>query len=280
MLTATLLALGAAILHAGWNLWVKQSGDRWMALWGQMFAAGAMCLVALIVIGAGTGRFVPAGFPWWPVAASGVVHLYYVVGLARAYDIGDFSVTYPIARGTGALLAALGGLLFLGDSLSPVALTGILVAVAGMVLLAGRADSAHVHAGLVVAVTIGAYSLIDSHGSRVSDGNLYPLFLFVSIAAFLTLHGLMAGKRDAMVEAMRTTWPRYALAGAASALTYWMVLVAVQSAPVGYVTALRESSVVLVALLGTRYLGEEHMRRRLLAATVVVAGLALLVIGR
>lgn len=274
MLTATVLALIAAVLHAGWNLWVKQSGDRWMALWGQMSAAGTLCLVIVVFTG------VPSNFTWWPVIASGAVHLYYVVALARAYDIGDFSVTYPIARGSGALLAAAGGVMFLGDSLAPAMGVGILIAVAGIVLLAGRADSAHVRAGLTVALTIGGYSVIDSHGSRTNGGGIYPLLLFVSTSVFLTAHGLMAGKRRAMLRAMGASWPRYLLAGAASALTYWMVLIAVQRAPVGYVTALRESSVVIVALVGTRYLGEEHMRRRLVAATVVVAGLVVLVAGR
>lgn len=273
MLTATLLALSAAVLHAAWNLWVKQSGDRWLALWGQMTAAGIMCLGIVLVVGW------PGGYLWWPVIASGAVHVYYVVALARAYDIGDFSVTYPIARGSGALLAAVGGVLLLGDSLPPMATVGILIAIAGILLLAGRADAAHVNAGLMVAVTIGLYSLIDGHGSRENGGNLYPLLLFVATGSFLTAHGLMAGKRREMVGAMRTMWPRFALAGAASALTYWMVLLAVQRAPVGYVTALRESSVVIVALVGTRYLGEQHMRRRVIAATVVLLGLVVLVAG-
>ena len=274
MLAATLLALAAAVLHAGWNLWVKQSGDRWIALWGQMTAAGAMCLVVSLVVG------IPEGYVWWPVIASGAVHLYYVVALARAYDIGDFSVTYPIARGAGALLAAVGGVVFLDDHLSPVMVTGIAVAVGGILLMAGRADNAHVRAALVVSVTIGLYSTIDSHGSRVNDGNIYPLLLFVSAGFFLTLHGLMAGRGADMAAAMRLSWKRFALAGAASALTYWMVLMAVKRAPVGYVTALRESSVVIVALVGTRYLGESDTRRRVAAAVVVVLGLAVLVVGR
>lgn len=273
MLAATLLALGAAVMHAGWNLWVKQSGDRFIALWGQMTVAGAGCLAITLVVGW------PTDLAWWPVIATGVVHLYYAVALARAYDIGDFSVTYPIARGTGALLAAAGGIAFLGDSLSALAVAGVLVAVGGMVFLAGRADRTHVRAGLAVAVCIGAYSLIDSHGSRETGGNLYPLLMFTSAGLFITLHGLMAGRRRDMALALRTMWPRFALAGAASALTYWMVLVAVQDAPVGYVTALRESSVVIVALVGTRWLGEAHMRRRIGAAVVVVAGLALLIVG-
>ena len=273
MLAATLLALAAAVLHAGWNLWVKQSTDRFIALWGQMALAGAGGLVVVLVVGW------PSQLAWWPVIVSGIVHLYYVVGLARAYDIGDFSVTYPVARGVGALLAAVGGIAFLGDEISALTGLGIAVAVAGILLLAGRADSAHVKAALAVAATIGIYSVVDSHGSRETGGNLYPLLLFTSAGVFITLHGLMAGRGRDMAIAMRTTWPRFALAGAASALTYWMVLLAVQDAPVGYVTVLRESSVVIVALVGTKWLGEAHMKRRVGAALVVVAGLALLVTG-
>ena len=83
-----------------------------------------------------------------------------------------------------------------------------------------------------------------------------------------------------MVAAMRTSWRNFTAAGAASALTYWMVMLAVRRAPVGYVTALRESSVVIVALVGTRYLGEEGIRRRVTAAVIVLAGLVVMVLGR
>lgn len=273
VLEATLLALGAAVLHASWNLWVKQSGDRFIALWGQMTVAGAGCLVMVLAVGW------PSNLVWWPVLISGIVHLYYVVGLARAYDIGDFSVTYPIARGAGALLAALGGIAFLGDEITAISAIGIAVAIAGILLLAGRADATHVKAALAVAATIGIYSVVDSYGSRETGGNLYPLLLFTAAGLFVTAHGLMAGRRSDMAIAMRTMWPRFALAGGASALTYWMVLRAVQQAPVGYVTVLRESSVVIVALVGTRWLGESHMSRRVGAAVVVVVGLALLVAG-
>jgi drug/metabolite transporter (DMT)-like permease len=274
VVAATLLALGAAVLHAAWNLWVKQSGDRWIALWGQMFAAGTGGLVVSLVVG------IPDGFVWWPAVASGAIHLYYIVALARSYDLADFSVTYPIARGSGALLAAVGGVVLLDDRLSPLMVLGILVAVGGIVMLAGRADNAHARAALVVGSFIATYSLVDSHGSRVNDGHVYALLIFTTTAFFTTLHGLMAGRRADMTAALRLQWRQFSLAGAASALTYWMVMIAVRSAPVGYVTALRESSVVIVALVGTRYLGEEDMRRRVLAAAVVVLGLVVLVLGR
>ena len=274
VLTATLLALAAAVLHATWNLWVKQSGDRWIALWGQMTTAGIGGLVIALAVG------IPDGFVWWPAVASGLIHLYYIVALARSYDLADFSVTYPIARGSGALLAAAGGVLFLDDHLSVLMVAGIAVAVGGIILLAGHADTAHARAAVIVGAFIACYSLVDSHGARVNDGHVYALLIFTTTGFFTTLHGLMAGRRKEMVAAMRSSWLNFSLAGAASALTYWMVMLAVRRAPVGYVTALRESSVVIVALVGTRYLGEEGLRRRVGAACIVLAGLVILVAGR
>ncbi|TPW12903.1 MAG: hypothetical protein FD127_2356, partial [Acidimicrobiaceae bacterium] len=112
MLVATLLALAAAVLHAGWNLAVKQSGDRYIALWGQFFIAGVIgssVVVATALVSASGGAI--AGFPasgWIWIAMSGTIHLPYTWYLARAYDHGDFSLVYPMARGGGAMLAAVG----------------------------------------------------------------------------------------------------------------------------------------------------------------------------
>jgi drug/metabolite transporter (DMT)-like permease len=274
MLTATLLALAAAVLHASWNLWVKQSGDRWITLWGQMTAGGVLCAFVLLFTGW------PANLAWGPVAASGLIHVVYVFTLARAYNIGDFSVTYPIARGTGALIAAVGGVLFLSDHLSALTFLGIMISVGGILLLAGRADNTHVGAALLVSVCIGGYSVIDGHGSRLTGGNLYPLVLFIATGITVSIFGVATGRTRDMATAMRSSWHRFSIAGAASVLTYWMVLIAMQKAPVGYVTALRESSVVIVALVGTNYLGESDAKRRVIAAGVVVAGLVVLIAGR
>lgn len=274
MLSATLLALAAAVLHAAWNLWVKQSGDRWIALWGQMFAGAIVSGTILLFTGW------PTHLVWWPVIASAAIHVAYVASLAHAYNVGDFSVTYPIARGTGALLAAIAGVLFVNDSFSTLSAIGIAIAIVGIYVLAGRADIQHVRAGLMVAVTIGAYSVVDGYGSRETGGNLYPLVLFLGVGTFLTVAGIIQGQSSNMMHAMRTRAHKFVLAGSASVLTYWMVLLAMQRAPVGYVTALRESSVVIVALVGTRYLGESDAKRRITAAGIVVAGLVVLIAGR
>ena len=239
-----------------------------------MTAGGIVCALVLVFTGW------PDNLAWWPVITSGLIHVVYIGTLARAYNVGDFSVTYPIARGAGALLAAIGGVLFLSDHFTMLSIAGILIAIFGIFLLAGRADNSHVGAALLVALTIGAYSVVDGHGSRLTGGNLYPLVLFIATGISTTVAGVLMGRSRDMIRAMTTRAHLFVVAGSASALTYWMVLIAMQKAPVGYVTALRESSVVIVALVGTRYLGETDARRRLIAAGIVVVGLAVLVAGR
>src|SRR5262245_2471315 len=112
MLLATVYALTAAVLHAGWNLFAKRSGDPFIALWGQFLFAGVIGAVVLLV-----GGGVPAGAWTWALI-SAAVHIPYLVALGWAYRHGDFSLAYPIARGGGALLAAIGGILILDDDLA------------------------------------------------------------------------------------------------------------------------------------------------------------------
>lgn len=287
MLTATLLALGAAVIHAGWNLAIKTSGDRWLALWGQMTAAGLIGLPLVLVstfsgpLGGSEllgGTLTLSSWGW--AALSGLIHAVYIFRLARTYDVADFSVTYPIARGGGALVAAIGGVVLLGDELSWISALGILIVVLGLALIAGRVDVAHVRAALVVAVLIGAYTVVDSKGARSTDSAVYAWAIFVPTALGVTLDGVIRGRWHEMKSSLRGSWVPYTLTGIASAVTYWMVLAAVERAPVGYVTALRESSVVLATFIGWRFLRERSGRRRVIASFIVLAGLVTLVAAR
>lgn len=276
MLTATLLALGAAVMHAGWNLAVKTSGDRFGALWGQFFFAGIGCAVVFPFLGMPAEGWIWAGL-------SGLIHVPYTVYLARAYDSGEFSVVYPIARGGGAALAALGGIALLGDELDAMALLAIATITGGLVALAGsgavRPSRMSVGHAVLVALTIGGYSLSDAHGIRSTGTGAYTLATFVATATSITGYGLLTGRGPRMHRAMQDHWRRYAVTALAVVVTYTMVQFAFERAPVGYVTALRESSVVLAALIGWRYLGEQGGRRRLASASVVLTGLILLVIA-
>ncbi len=289
MLTATFLALGAAVIHAGWNLAIKTSGDRWLALWGQMTAAAIVGL-PLVVISTFQGTFFGSNddllggtltlSSWGWAALSGLIHAVYIFRLARTYDVADFSVTYPIARGGGALVAAIGGVVLLNDDLSWVSALGILIVVLGLALIAGHVDLAHVRAALVVAVLIGAYTVVDSKGARSTDSIVYAWAIFLPTAIGVTLDGVVRGRWAEMKASVKSSWIQYTITGIASAVTYWMVLAAVKRAPVGYVTALRESSVVLATFIGWRYLREKSGRRRIIASMIVLAGLVTLVAGR
>jgi drug/metabolite transporter (DMT)-like permease len=290
VLAATLLALAAAVLHAAWNLAVKQSGNRWIALWGQFFIAGligATIMAGVAISSMATDRS-PAALPasgWVWAAMSGLVHLPYCWYLAKAYDEGDFSLVYPMARGGGALLAAIGGIVLLGDHITVLAGVAIAIVAGGLVLLSGRPPTVRgrldddIRAALIVALTIGAYSTIDAHGIRSADTPLYVMASFMGTATSTTIFGLSTGGRAAMVAALRTSWRRFAVMGIASLVTYGMVQLAFQRAAVGYVTALRESSVVIAAFAGSRLLGEPAGRRRIVASCIVLGGLVLLVLA-
>ena len=276
MLTATVLALVAAVLHASWNLLIKTSDDRELAAWGQ-FAAGGLLFLPVLVV---------AGFPdraAWPyLAASGLIHVAYVEGLVRAYHHGDFSLAYPLSRGGGALTAAVGGAVLLDDALKAAAWAALCVVAVGLGSLVQRgASRASLGWAALTALVIGTYTLIGTAGARRTDnGFAYGVALTICAAVALSGVGLARGRGGALVATIRTSWSRYLLSGLCLTGAYSLVLVAVRFAPVGYVATLRESSVVLGAFAGWVLLGERLARRRLVSALVVTAGLVALVSTR
>ena len=276
MLLATVLALTAAVLHASWNLAVKSSGDRRMSLWGQFMIAG---LISSFILCAWFAMFDHPHIAWGWALISGATHVPYLLLLSRAYDRGDFSMAYPIVRGSGALVSAFAGIAILGDRYSPTSLIGIAVAVCGLFLL-GKSSSWYViGAALSVAATIVVYSVVDGHGSRQSNGIAYALALNMFAALITTAYIFVTRKHD-MISTIRWNWKKMSLAAIASTTGYALVMIAYQRAPIGYVAALRESSVVIAALAGWKFLDEGDHKRRLSAAGIVLVGLVILVIGR
>jgi drug/metabolite transporter (DMT)-like permease len=276
VLVATVLALCAAVLHATWNLAIKQTGDRFLALWAQFIFAGSAALAALITWSVIDS---PPNIAWTWSIASGVGHLPYVLLLARAYDKGDFSVTYPIARGAGALSSAILGVLILKDDLSPLSMSGIAVVIFGLWILTSNQKIKNVLPALGVAATIGIYSVVDAYGARNSNSIAFALSVFVSGAISISMWALLTRAKQ-LRPFILSSWKIAAFGGAMSLISYSLVVYAFTLAPVGYVATLREASVLIAAFAGWRMLGEGDHRRRLIAAFVVVAGLVVLVAGR
>lgn len=275
MVAATFLALGSAALHAAWNLLVKTSGDRLVAAWGLYLTGGIVFLPVFLVIDRPGSDALPF------LAASSVVHVAYVVALTRAYEHGDFSLAYPLARGGGALLAAVGGVLFLADSLSALAWLAIAIVVGGLASLVrphvGRI--ALLWAGLTAA-TIGVYTTLDAAGARRSSGLGYGIAIVLGAGLALSVTLLASGQGARIGPGLRREWRRYLVGGVCSTLAYSMVLAGARLAPVGYVAALRESSVVLAAAAGWLFLHERLGRGRLASSLVVTTGLVLLIVWR
>jgi drug/metabolite transporter (DMT)-like permease len=277
VLEATLLALGSAVLHAGWNLLVKTSDERFLTAWGQFLVGGIVMLPVLVVTGLPAADTVPF------LAASSIVHVLYVAALVRAYHHADFSFSYPLARGGGALLAAIGGVAFLSDQLSAESWLAIGIVVVGLASLV-RPSVGLVAIGwaLLTALTIGVYTTLDAAGARRTDsGFAYGIVLVAGAGIALSVVGIAMGRGAELVRHLRTpAWRRVVAGGVASVVAYSMVLAAVRLAPVGYVAALRESSVVLGAGAGWLLLHERLGRARLVSSLVVAAGLVLLIVSR
>jgi drug/metabolite transporter (DMT)-like permease len=205
--------------------------------------------------------------------ASALVHVVYIVALVKAYTHGDFSFAYPLARGGGAMVAALGGVLLLGDVLSIGAWLAILVVAGGLVSLI-RPGTSLVSIGwaLLTAATIGTYTLIDAQGARESaDAVQYGFGLMPFTAVTITVANVARGRTRDFLQTMRVAWWRYAIAGAFVTVAYTMVLAAVrlpvspgsdQHVPVGFVAMLRESSIVMGAAIGWLFLHEKLGRHR------------------
>lgn len=272
MTEATLLALGSAVLHAAWNLMIKTSNERFLTAWAQFLLGGLLFVPVLLVIG-------PPGTVVLPyLVVSSVVNVVYVAALVRAYHHGDFSFAYPIARGGGALLAAIGGVLFLSDTLNGGEWLAILVVVGGLASLVrpGVSTIALAWAALT-ALTIGTYTTIDIAAARRSSGFSYGISIMLGAGIALTIAGLAVGRGPAFVRSFRDGWHRYALGGVLTTLAYSMVLAAGTMAPAGYVASLREFSVVLGALGGWLILHERMGRHRVYSSVVIAAGLVMLV---
>jgi drug/metabolite transporter (DMT)-like permease len=272
-LEALFLALGSAFLHVGWNFWVKTSIDRLVAMWG-VVAAGALLFSPLVLI----RGIDPVTFPY--LAASGVMLTGYVFALAAAYDRVEFSLAYPVARGTAPAVAALLGFVFLGETLGLWGTVALGLIVLSLVSMVGKPKSVPgIEFALLTGFIIATYSVIDAAGARrIDDGLTYSAAVYVVNAAIATPLVFWVRGRAAL-EVVRKEWLSMAVAGAASVIAYALVLSAALLAQVGLVSAVRETSVILGAWLGTVRLGEDARRRRVVAAVGVVAGIALLSFG-
>ena len=269
--------LFAALLHASWNALVKSSGDKELDT-ALLHGLGAMVGVPLLLL---VG--LPPREAWPYVGASLVIHIGYYFALAGAYKHGDLGLTYPIMRGFAPLLVALASGSFIGEVPTPLAWAGVLGITAGVALVGlSRAHGTHGHGKALVfafsnAGIIALYTVIDGLGVRAAGQALpYVMALFAFDGLPYPLLVWMKRGREGRAEIMRYAskrWPLALLGGTASIGSYGIALWAMTQAPVASVAALRETSVLFAALLGTWLLKERFGAQRAVGTLVIVGGM-------
>jgi drug/metabolite transporter (DMT)-like permease len=261
---ALALALGAAFLHAGWNVLLAGSADTARAT-GGLLVWGVVLLAPFALL---FGDVSVDALPF--VAASAALELAYFWLLARAYRDGAVSVVYPVARGVAPTLVLVVGVLGLGKGVSWLAGVGVLAVGVGVLLVASPDSSSHIDDksgrdfafGLAIAACIAAYTLVDAEGVEHAD----PLaYLALVIAPCALLFPAVVGTRPALSV-------RSALTAAATLGAYLLVLAALRLAPAAPVAATRESSIVIATLLAAVFLHERLSATKLIGAVTVAAG--------
>jgi drug/metabolite transporter (DMT)-like permease len=276
--TVFFVVLVAAVLHAAWNALIKHGGDPVFrlavtTLTGTVMAAPLLPFVA-----------VPPAAAWPWLMGSVATHIGYYVALALAYRAGDLSIAYPVARGVAPPLVALCAFLVAGERLGAAGAAAVALICGGilaLVVLGGvdRERRGSLVPAFACGTTIAAYTICDGQGVRAADealGYIAWLFFVDGFAFGLAVLWLRRARlRRDLANGLRPA----VLGGVLSVTAYGLVIWAMQTTPMALVSALRETSVVLAAVIGTRLLGEPFGRRRVAAAALVAGGIVALRLG-
>jgi drug/metabolite transporter (DMT)-like permease len=267
--SALLLALAAACVHALWNVLLAGARDSDAAIAVALIVAELVFAPVAVVLWDVDGSV----WPW--LVASGVLQLAYFSVLATAYRVAPLSVVYPIARGSAPVIVLVAGVVALGRGTSAGQVFGVCLVGLGVMLVRGlRASGGRGPGlGLVIAAIIATYTLVDKEG--VTHAAAVP-YLELSMLVPTIAYALAVGRQKGVPALRAEVRPATVVAGIATFGAYALVLLALQRASAPSVAAVRETSVVLTALLARRLLREDVGWRRFAGAAVVAAGIALL----
>ena len=273
---AIFLLLISAILHTSWNLLIKQSEDKYIVTWWMVTVGGLFAILALLFTG------LPPRTMWIFALVSVCVEATYFITLSYAYHDNDFSLVYPVARGTAPAFLAVWSFLFLHETLTTGGLVGLGMIIGGLIIIGVntlmQSHVTHVHfkgvaVALCIALLISIYSIID--GTAVKNGYALPyvMSMFALVPLPITPFIFREYKWTRVKEALLNQPIRVPLAGILGVLSYLMAVFSFSIAPVSYAGAVREVSVVFGALTGWWFLKERLGGVRVVGAIVIFAGI-------
>lgn len=278
---ALVLLLSSATLHALWNLLLKQSIEKYIAMGWQVIISAILSVIAIFFTG------LPPRSLWFLILISTILEAIYFGLLTYAYNDHDFSLVYPMARGAAPALVAIWAALFLREIPSTGGFLGIIMVVCGLVII-GVTSLLNNHAkkpqfrgiaiALSIALVISIYTLVDGFAVKNGPALEYGLSLFILMPVLTTPLIVRHYNWDHMVKALREQPARLILVGILGVVAYMFALFAYSIAPVNYSEAIREVSVVMGAFAGWYFLGEKMGKIRILGAVVIFAGIVMIAI--
>lgn len=278
---AILLLLVSAVLHTSWNLLIKQSEDKYIVTWWMVTIGGVFAIVMLFFTG------LPPRSMWIFAVVSICVEATYFVTLSYAYHDNDFSLIYPVARGSAPAFLTLWSFLFLHEKLTAGGTLGLALIIGGLLIIGintlTQAHVTHLHfkgaaVAVFIALLISIYTTID--GAAVHDGFALPyvmsMFAFVPIP--ITPFIFREYKWERIKRTLTSQPIRVPLAGVLGVLAYLMAVFSYSIAPLSYAGSIREVSVVFGAFAGWWFLKEKMGGIRLLGAIVIFVGIVVIAI--
>jgi len=277
----------SAVLHASWNFVARRNAGNltvfWWSLWISCLAL--LPFVAYVAFEQGMSGFLAMLADGWVyVLATGIIHTFYFLLLGRAYEYGEISLVYPIARGSGIGLTGFLGWLLLGETLTPYGVAGIglicvgILSMGASVLGSAKGTRHGFVSALGVGATIVSYSLVDKVGVGIVNPVVYIFGMFFLSAAFAT-PVVAVRDRGRLWRKLAETWRPVTLIAVGSTAAYLMILFAMTVGQVGYIVALREFAVVLGAILGFIFLKERVTPLKVGSVLMIVTGLVFIRFG-
>jgi len=272
-LTVTFAVIVAAVTHAAWNAIAHGIKDQTLAF-GLIGVGGIAIGIPLVIVAA-----VPRADCWPYLLGSVAIHVFYNLLLMQCYRLGEFSQVYPLARGTSPLVVTILAAIFIHEHLAPPQIAGVLVVSAGLatLVLAGRRPGRAAFAAAVgTGLTIAAYTTVDGVGVRLSASPVgYIGWLMVLESLCVPMFAVFR-RRNVLLKQPKRILLAGLAAGALSVLAYGLVLWAQTRGALAPIAALRETSVIFGAIIGTLVFREPFGRTRIAATVLVAAGIVLL----
>ena len=269
-----ILVLIAALFHAIWNGLIKSSSDP-------LIESMLLCIVWIVICAILIPVLpIPDSQSWSYIVAAVIIHVCYFLLLSKSYSMGDFGAVYPVVRGLPPLIVLLVSVLFINEPLSFQGASGAILIGAGVLVLEFGNKCRSIKLlffAFATALMIATYTVVDGLGARLSghSTSFFVWFTLFQSIIYVTIVFRARGRREC-IKHIRKKWKHGALGGLMSFSAYAVVLWAMTRAPIPYVSALRETSVLFASVVAVVFLGEPIRKSRIISAAIVFTGILIL----